>query len=73
MVSGKQPARNALSRSVMMCTHRLYPLTVLHAGDITGLDDIARRVGWRCLHHRTDRPAEAALLALYTALAPEAR
>ena len=38
-----------------------------------GLDDIARRVGWRCLHHRTDRPAEAALLALYTALAPEAR
>lgn len=38
-----------------------------------GLDDIARRVGWRCAHHRTDRPAETALLSLYTALAPEAR
>lgn len=37
-----------------------------------GLDDIARRVGWRCCHHRTDRPPEAALLALYAALAPEA-
>lgn len=38
-----------------------------------GLDDIARRVGWRCAHHRTDKPAETALLALYNALAPEAR
>ena len=37
-----------------------------------GLDDIARRVGWRCAHHRTDRSAEAALLALYSVLAPEA-
>ena len=44
VVSGKQPARNALSRSVMMCAHRLSPLTLLHAGDITRLDNIARVV-----------------------------
>ena len=28
----------------MMFTHRLFPLILLHAGDITGLDDIARIV-----------------------------
>ena len=27
---------------VMVFAHRLFPLTVLHAGDVTRLDDIAR-------------------------------
>ncbi|MBL8838855.1 MAG: DUF58 domain-containing protein [Alphaproteobacteria bacterium] len=39
-----------------------------------GLADIARAVGWTYMSHRTDRPAELALLTLYLALAhgPEA-
>lgn len=32
------------------------------------LEDIARRFGWTFLAHRTDRPAETALVALFTAL-----
>lgn len=35
------------------------------------LMDIARRGGWRLITHRTDRPAAAAVLALYQALDPE--
>ncbi len=38
-----------------------------------GLAAICRAVGWRFAVHRTDHPPEAALLALYTALAPAAR
>lgn len=34
-----------------------------------GLGDIARALGWTMLAHATDKPAEAALLALYMALA----
>ncbi len=34
----------------------------------TGLADAARSAGWGFLAHRTDRPPEAALLALYQAL-----
>ena len=33
-----------------------------------GLDAIARSVGWTYATHRTDRPPQTALLALYTAL-----
>ncbi|MGQ0662518.1 MAG: DUF58 domain-containing protein [Pseudomonadota bacterium] len=40
---------------------------------IGGLGDIARVVGWTFMSHRTDRPPEAALLALYMALASEDR
>jgi uncharacterized protein (DUF58 family) len=36
-----------------------------------GLQAIARGTGWGYSSHRTDRPPEAALLALYAALAPE--
>lgn len=32
------------------------------------LEDIARKYGWTFIAHRTDRPAQTALLALYTAL-----
>ncbi len=39
-----------------------------------GLAEIARSVGWTFGQHRTDQSAQAALLALYTALAgPAAR
>jgi uncharacterized protein (DUF58 family) len=31
--------------------------------------ELARRMGWTCLVHRTDRPAQTALLALYANLA----
>lgn len=34
-----------------------------------GLEEIARRAGWSFAHHTTDRPAEAALLALYAVIA----
>jgi uncharacterized protein (DUF58 family) len=34
-----------------------------------GLAEIARRAGWTFAHHATDRPAEAALLSLYTVIA----
>lgn len=34
----------------------------------SALEDIARRHGWTFLAHRTDRPAETALLALFVAL-----
>ena len=34
-----------------------------------GLEAIARAAGWGCLFHRTDRPPESALLALYGGLA----
>jgi uncharacterized protein (DUF58 family) len=37
-----------------------------------GLGAIATAAGWGFAVHRTDHPPEAALLALYTALAPEA-
>ncbi|MEQ8585321.1 MAG: DUF58 domain-containing protein [Thalassobaculaceae bacterium] len=33
-----------------------------------GLAEIARRSGWTFTHHTTDRPAEAALLALYAVI-----
>ncbi len=33
-----------------------------------GLAEIARRAGWTFAHHSTDRPAEAALLALYAVI-----
>jgi uncharacterized protein (DUF58 family) len=33
-----------------------------------GLSDIARASGWTYSSHRTDRPAQSALLALYMAL-----
>lgn len=33
-----------------------------------GLAEIARRAGWSFAHHTTDRPAEAALLALYAVI-----
>lgn len=36
-----------------------------------GLSDCARRLGWSFLTHRTDRPPELALLALYGALSGE--
>jgi uncharacterized protein (DUF58 family) len=35
---------------------------------VAGLGDIARQVGWTFLSHRTDRPPETALLALFQAL-----
>ncbi|KAA5804808.1 DUF58 domain-containing protein [Alkalicaulis satelles] len=35
------------------------------------LRDLARRAGWRLITHRTDRPAGAAVMALYQALDPE--
>jgi len=35
-----------------------------------GLEAIARRAGWGFTTHRTDKPPEAALLRLYTTLAP---
>jgi len=35
----------------------------------TGLKDLARVFGWSYAVHRTDRPAQSALLALYMALA----
>ena len=34
-----------------------------------GLREICRRLGWSYVSHRTDRPAETALLGLYTAIA----
>jgi len=34
-----------------------------------GLRTIAQRTGWRCTWHRTDRPPQTALLAIYGALA----
>lgn len=34
-----------------------------------GVADIARRAGWQCTWHRTDRPPQTALLAIYAALA----
>jgi uncharacterized protein (DUF58 family) len=37
-----------------------------------GLDAIARQTGWSFTTHRTDHPAQAALLALYMALAQPA-
>lgn len=38
------------------------------ASHVAGLTDIARQVGWTFLTHRTDRPPEATLLALFMAL-----
>jgi len=38
------------------------------AAQRAGLDEIARRAGWTYAHHTTDRPAEAALLALYAVI-----
>jgi uncharacterized protein (DUF58 family) len=40
----------------------------LLAAHIEGLRDIARQVGWTFLGHRTDRPPEGALLALFQAM-----
>lgn len=40
----------------------------LLAAHIEGLRDIARQVGWTFLGHRTDRPPESALLALFQAM-----
>jgi uncharacterized protein (DUF58 family) len=37
------------------------------AAHVAGLADIARQVGWTFLTHRTDRPPETALLALFMA------
>jgi uncharacterized protein (DUF58 family) len=37
------------------------------AAHVAGLTDIARQVGWTFLSHRTDRPPEASLLALFMA------
>ncbi len=37
------------------------------AAHVAGLRDIARQVGWTFLSHHTDRPPEAALLALFMA------
>ena len=37
------------------------------AAHVAGLADIARQVGWTFLSHRTDRPPEATLLALFMA------
>lgn len=36
-----------------------------------GLATLARTAGWTCAVHRTDRPAEAALLSLFTAISGE--
>jgi uncharacterized protein (DUF58 family) len=43
------------------------------AAQQAGLAAIAAAAGWGFSTHRTDHPPEAALLALYTALAPEER
>jgi uncharacterized protein (DUF58 family) len=40
----------------------------LLAAHVQGIGDIARAVGWGFLSHRTDRPAQAALLELFVAL-----
>jgi uncharacterized protein (DUF58 family) len=40
----------------------------LLAAHVKGIGDIARAVGWGFLSHRTDRPAQAALLELFVAL-----
>jgi uncharacterized protein (DUF58 family) len=40
----------------------------LLAAHVRGIGDIARAVGWGFLSHRTDRPAQAALLELFVAL-----
>lgn len=37
------------------------------AAHVAGLSDIARQVGWTFLSHRTDRPPETTLLALFMA------
>jgi uncharacterized protein (DUF58 family) len=42
------------------------------AAQRANLADMARRLGWTFLSHRTDRPPQLALLALYGALAGEA-
>lgn len=42
----------------------------LLAAHIEGLRDITRQVGWTFLGHRTDRPPESALLALFQAMSP---
>lgn len=39
-------------------------------GHLAALREIARAAGWGVIQHRTDHPAESALLALYLALAP---
>lgn len=39
------------------------------AAHLAGMSDIARQAGWTYLLHRTDRPPETTLLALYQALA----
>jgi uncharacterized protein (DUF58 family) len=36
------------------------------------LDEMARRLGWRVLHHRTSESPRAALLWLYMAIGPQA-
>lgn len=38
-----------------------------------GLIDVARRAGWTFAAHRTDRPPETALMALYVALSEDTR
>jgi uncharacterized protein (DUF58 family) len=40
------------------------------AAQQAGLRDICARLGWSIATHRTDHPAEAALLGLYLALSP---
>jgi len=41
------------------------------AAHVAGLADIARQVGWTFLAHRTDRPPETTLLALFMAFSGE--
>jgi len=43
------------------------------AAHVSGLAEICRSVGWLFMSHRTDHPAQAALLALYLALATNLR
>jgi uncharacterized protein (DUF58 family) len=39
------------------------------AAQMDAIQEIARRTGWRCTWHRTDRSPQTALLAVYSALA----
>jgi uncharacterized protein (DUF58 family) len=43
------------------------------ASHVQGLAEICRHTGWLFMSHRTDRPAQGALLSLYLALASGTR
>ena len=66
-----------MTRGLEMLIPRVEGVRVAYAERLAaqqaGLAAIAAAAGWGFSTHRTDHPPEAALLALYTALAPEER